>query len=102
MFQVSRGVITGANAGGAVKTKGKKRLRRKSKQSKRLPVAKQDLVHIHKSPNYCVHDPVRGIPGTQGRECNKTSSGPDSCDLLCCGRGYNTQVNIGCTMCPVE
>ncbi|XP_046684210.1 protein Wnt-16-like [Homalodisca vitripennis] len=85
--QVSRGVITGS-----VKTKGKKRLRRKSKQSRRLPVAKGDLVHIHKSPNYCVQDPVKGIPGTQGRECNKTSTGPDSCDLLCCGRGYNTQV----------
>lgn len=88
-LQVPRGAITGA-----VKTKGKKRMRRKSKPSKRLPVAKGDLVHIHKSPNYCVQDPVKGIPGTQGRECNKTSTGPDSCDLLCCGRGYNTQVTV--------
>uniref|UniRef100_A0A1B6C6I1 Protein Wnt n=1 Tax=Clastoptera arizonana TaxID=38151 RepID=A0A1B6C6I1_9HEMI len=87
--QVSSGVML---TGSIKKTKGKKRLRRKSKVKRRLPVAKGDLVHIHKSPNYCVHDATKGIPGTQGRICNKTSSGPDSCDLLCCGRGYNTQV----------
>ncbi|XP_023712831.1 protein Wnt-16 isoform X1 [Cryptotermes secundus] len=81
-----------------VAPKLRKRLRRKSKSKsksktkRRLPVGKGDLVHIHKSPNYCVNDPQKGIPGTSGRICNKTSHGPDSCDLLCCGRGYNTQV----------
>ncbi|KAG8226718.1 hypothetical protein J437_LFUL005535 [Ladona fulva] len=75
-----------------VASKNKKRLRRISKNKKRLPVNKGDLVHIHKSPNYCVEDSQKGIPGTSGRICNKTSNGPDSCDLLCCGRGYNTQV----------
>jgi wingless-type MMTV integration site family protein 16 len=75
-----------------VASKTRKRLRRKSKAKRRVPVSKGDLVHIHKSPNYCVEDPGKGIPGTAGRVCNKTSTGPDSCDLLCCGRGYNTQV----------
>ncbi|XP_046985609.1 protein Wnt-16-like isoform X2 [Schistocerca americana] len=75
-----------------VATKTRKRLRRKSKTKQGLPVSKGDLVHIHKSPNYCVHNPAEDIPGTSGRICNKTSHGPDSCDLLCCGRGYNTQV----------
>nr|ALL53298.1 Wnt16 ligand [Thamnocephalus platyurus] len=56
------------------------------------PLSKSDLVHIHKSPNYCVEDIKKGVLGTSGRVCNKTSTGPDSCDLLCCGRGYNTQV----------
>ncbi|XP_066995043.2 protein Wnt-16 [Anabrus simplex] len=75
-----------------VPTKTPKRQRRKSKGKRPVQVAKEDLVHIHKSPNYCVPDLEKGIPGTSGRVCNKTSHGPDSCDLLCCGRGYNTQV----------
>lgn len=62
------------------------------KRKRQIPLGKTDLIHIHKSPNYCVEDPKKGILGTSGRVCNKNSTGSDSCDLLCCGRGYNTQV----------
>ncbi|XP_028574810.2 protein Wnt-7a isoform X2 [Podarcis muralis] len=49
-----------------------------------------DLVYIEKSPNYCEEDPVTGSVGTQGRMCNKTAQQTNGCDLMCCGRGYNT------------
>jgi len=28
---------------------------------------------------------------TSGRVCNKTSLNIDSCDIMCCGNGYQTQ-----------
>jgi len=67
-------------------------LKRGVKTKRQAPLSKSDLIHIHKSPNYCVQDSKKGILGTSGRVCNKNSTGSDSCDLLCCGRGYNTQV----------
>ncbi|XP_075284064.1 protein Wnt-16 [Opisthocomus hoazin] len=70
----------------------KKKLRRKEKSQRKIPIGKDDLLYLNKSPNYCVEDQKLGIPGTQGRECNRTSEGPDGCNLLCCGRGYNTHV----------
>ncbi|KAF3428682.1 hypothetical protein E2986_02436 [Frieseomelitta varia] len=55
-----------------------------------LPTA-NDLVYLDESPNYCLPNETLGSLGTHGRICNRTSSGMDGCNLLCCGRGYNTQ-----------
>ncbi|KAJ7329680.1 hypothetical protein JRQ81_015854 [Phrynocephalus forsythii] len=70
----------------------KKKIRRKEKSQRKIPVSKEDLLYVNRSPNYCVEDHKLGVPGTQGRICNRTSEGPDGCNLLCCGRGYNTHV----------
>ncbi|CAL8242590.1 unnamed protein product [Merluccius merluccius] len=68
------------------------KVRRKDKVRRRVPVGRDQLVYFHKSPNYCLEDRRRGVPGTRGRHCSRTSRGPDGCNLLCCGRGYNTHV----------
>ncbi|XP_034005703.1 protein Wnt-16 [Trematomus bernacchii] len=73
-----------------VSDRSKKKSRRK--EQRRPPVDAQQLVFINKSPNYCLEDVRRGVAGTRGRRCNRTSSGSDSCVLLCCGRGYNTHL----------
>ncbi|NWU99139.1 WN11B protein, partial [Upupa epops] len=54
------------------------------------PVKETDLVYLTNSPDYCMPDPLLGSLGTQDRQCNKTSAGSDGCNLMCCGRGYNT------------
>ncbi|CAL9703803.1 unnamed protein product [Knipowitschia caucasica] len=64
-------------------------LKIKKPQSYQKP-ADTELVFIDKSPNYCEADAVSGSLGTQGRLCNRTGLQPNSCDLMCCGRGYNT------------
>ncbi|XP_049964414.1 protein Wnt-2 [Schistocerca serialis cubense] len=51
---------------------------------------RQDLVYLDESPNYCERDLAKGSLGTHGRRCNRTAKGTGSCDILCCGRGYNT------------
>ncbi|XP_076334211.1 protein Wnt-5b-like [Tachypleus tridentatus] len=54
-----------------------------------IPTA-EDLVYLEESPDYCVKNHTTGSLGTYGRECNRTSPGTDGCNLMCCGRGYNT------------
>ncbi|XP_046482197.1 protein Wnt-2 isoform X1 [Neodiprion pinetum] len=56
---------------------------------KRIP-KRSELVFLQPSPNYCEPDLAHGSFGTQGRTCNRTSRDTDGCDLMCCGRGYNT------------
>ncbi|XP_061862607.1 protein Wnt-11b-like isoform X2 [Colius striatus] len=53
-------------------------------------VRETDLVYLINSPDYCAPNAQLGSLGTQDRHCNKSSVGSDSCDLLCCGRGYNS------------
>ena len=50
-----------------------------------------ELVYHKPSPDFCERNDARFVPGTAGRECNKTSSAQDSCELICCGRGYSTR-----------
>ena len=62
---------------------------RKIQRPKRL-----EMVYLDVSPNYCDRDMSLGSLGTTDRYCNRTARGIDGCDLLCCGRGYNThQIN---------
>ncbi|XP_063991043.1 protein Wnt-2 isoform X2 [Diachasmimorpha longicaudata] len=60
-----------------------------SMSQKRIP-KRSELVFLQQSPNYCETDLAQGSLGTVGRACNRTSKGTDGCDLMCCGRGYNT------------
>jgi len=55
--------------------------------------SKEDLIHLHKSPDYCQADLNSiGFAGVQSRSCNAHDpQAPDSCDKLCCGRGYVTR-----------
>nr|XP_016927971.2 protein Wnt-2 isoform X1 [Drosophila suzukii] len=52
---------------------------------------RMELIYLEASPNYCERSLQTGSQGTAGRVCQRTGHGPQSCDLLCCGRGHNTQ-----------
>ena len=61
--------------------------------------ASTQLVYLNDSQDYCERDDTAGILGTEGRQCNRSSGGEDSCTMLCCGRGYDTfsvMVSRGC------
>ena len=51
---------------------------------------KEDLVYLEQSPDYCLPNGETGSHGTKGRRCQRNSEGMDGCNLMCCGRGYNT------------
>ncbi|GBP92096.1 Protein Wnt-2 [Eumeta japonica] len=54
--------------------------------------SKRDIVYSEESPDFCELDLKTGSLGTQGRQCNATSVGTDSCDQLCCRRGYTQKI----------
>ena len=43
-----------------------------------------------------------GSVGTDGRVCNRTSRGMDSCEVMCCGRGYDTSRVSRTTKCECK
>lgn len=47
------------------------------------------LFYYQRSPSFCDRDFSSDISGTEGRKCNRNSSGIGSCSSMCCGRGYN-------------
>jgi len=53
---------------------------------------KNDLIFYNSSPNYCEINLSLGSLGTIGRVCNRSSRAIDGCDLLCCNRGYQSQI----------
>jgi len=105
--QVGRYLKNKYDSSQQINEKSTRRRLQKSKEGKVkrkvvVTVPREDLVYLHKSPNYCLEDRVRGIFGTTGRTCSKTSDGPDSCNILCCGRGYNTMVKRISTRCDCK
>nr|BDP28883.1 Wnt2 protein [Cladonema pacificum] len=50
-----------------------------------------ELVYLEESPDYCVKNLKEGTLGVAGRRCNRTSPGPDGCDIMCCGMGFHTK-----------
>ncbi|XP_046860427.1 protein Wnt-3a-like [Xenia sp. Carnegie-2017] len=74
-----------------VKTKLGPRVLRVKKKNSRGP-RPSDLIYYQLSPNFCDSNWRLGTIGTFGRVCNITSTGFDSCRILCCGRGYNVEI----------
>ncbi|CAI5449156.1 unnamed protein product [Caenorhabditis angaria] len=85
-----------------VTRKATKRLRRKERSERKIPLRGNEMAFVHRSPSYCERNDTAGILGTTGRECLHNSYNSESCDLLCCGRGYNTRLEVRETQCECK
>lgn len=64
---------------------------------------KQELVYAYDSPNYCTASSYLKILGTVNRSCRKVKrKHSDSCDSLCCGRGYDKRIVHKSEECQCE
>lgn len=61
-----------------------------------------DLIYYEESPKFCTKNPRVGSLGTVGRVCNETSMGTDGCALMCCGRGYTSELKTEPKPCHCE
>lgn len=66
------------------------------------PHTDSDLVYLEASPDFCDHDLKTGSLGTTGRLCNKSSRAIDGCELMCCGRGFNTRRKVVIERCQCK
>jgi hypothetical protein len=54
--------------------------------------SKSDLIYAEQSLNYCVPIERYNVKGTKGRICSDKRTDANSCETLCCGRGYKTEI----------
>ncbi|KAI1733074.1 wnt family domain-containing protein [Ditylenchus destructor] len=74
--------------------------------TKQNPIKKKrsltELVYLDDSPDYCRESRQFGTTGTHGRICTKEPGALNSCDLLCCGRGYNSHTEEVVSKCDCK
>lgn len=56
------------------------------------PPPKGRLIYAEQSLDYCLPIERYHVTGTKGRVCSERRSDANSCETLCCGRGYKTEI----------
>lgn len=90
---VSSDLYRNVNALARRPSRRKQGKRRRIFREKKTPVRSSfgnptELIYLDNPPNFCRKNKYG--PGTQGRYCEKRRN----CDVLCCGRGYDTLVAV--------